>query len=300
MTKEKQFQPMLAPSNKDGLDLSKLLYPMLMSPKLDGVRAIVKGGVLLSRNLKPIPSVQAQKLFAGLPEGTDGELGVGRPTALDFYRKTVSVVMSEDKIDAGLRFYVFDNFKIPGGFNKRYSVVSSLQTARHVNVVPHIGVYGPEDVSRLEAEFLEKGYEGGMLRSMNGLYKYGRCTVKEANMLKVKQFLDAEATVTGTYEYMHNDNEAEMNALGRTERSSHKENLRPAGILGGLEVDGLTAYEGQDFRIGCGFDMEQRAELWKERKKLVGKIVKFKYFPTGSKERPRHPVFLGWRDKRDL
>lgn len=301
MSKAKQFEPMLAPSNKNGLDTSKLPYPMLMSPKLDGVRALVIGGVLVSRNLKPIPNAQAQKLFAGLPEGTDGELGVGSPTAKDFYRKTVSVVMSEDKTDPDLRYHVFDNFKQAGGFFKRYSFLKTMKAHANVNLVVHTVVNHQDGVSALEAEFLEEGFEGGMLRSMDGPYKYGRCTQNEANMLKVKQFVDAEAKVTGTYEYMHNDNEAEKNAIGHTERSQKKEGMRPAGVLGGLEVVGVNdPYQGQDFRIGCGFVMDERAELWKVRKSLVGKIAKFRYFPSGSKERPRFPVFLGWRDKRDM
>jgi len=45
-------QPMLAsPAN-----LEKLQYPLLVSPKLDGIRATVVNGCLLSRKLKPIPN----------------------------------------------------------------------------------------------------------------------------------------------------------------------------------------------------------------------------------------------------
>lgn len=276
---------------------------MLMSTKFDGVRALVKDGVLLSRTLKPIPNAYAQKLFAGLPEGTDGELGVGDPTASDFYRRTVSAVMSEDGEPKDLRFYVFDNFELILGFYQRSELLRKNMSHwqyKNVIIVQQFFVNGPADVEKYAEQFVEEGYEGGILRHPDGMYKYGRCTVKEANMLKVKTFLDAEATVTGSYEYMHNDNEPTKSATGHTERSSHKENLRPGNMLGGLEVVGLTAYEGQDFCIGTGFDHEQRAELWKEREKLVGRIVKFKYFPSGSKDRPRFPAFLGWRDERDI
>ena len=42
------YKPMLACK----ADLSKLVYPVLVSPKLDGVRATVQGGVVLSRTLQ--------------------------------------------------------------------------------------------------------------------------------------------------------------------------------------------------------------------------------------------------------
>jgi hypothetical protein len=44
--------------------------------------------------------------------------------------------------------------------------------------------------------------------------------------------------------------------------------------------------------------------LWREAgprgELLNGRVVKFKYFPTGSKEAPRFPVFLGWRADGDM
>jgi DNA ligase 1 len=57
-------------------------YPMLLSPKLDGIRCLIINGVVCGRSLKPIPNRFVQQLF-GRPElnGLDGELIVGPPTA---------------------------------------------------------------------------------------------------------------------------------------------------------------------------------------------------------------------------
>lgn len=66
------YKPMLA-AKTPGPDY-RFKYPVLVSPKLDGVRAIVKDGVLLSRSLKRIPNLHCQKLFAR-PEFE----GLGRP-----------------------------------------------------------------------------------------------------------------------------------------------------------------------------------------------------------------------------
>ena len=86
-------------------DLSTLHYPMYLSPKLDGVRAIVKNGVVYSRSGKPIPNKNVQRMY-GHYHGYDGELIYGSPTDANVYNKTVSAVMTEDgpQVD----FYAFD------------------------------------------------------------------------------------------------------------------------------------------------------------------------------------------------
>ena len=54
--------------------------------------------------------------------------------------------------------------------------------------------------------------------------------------------------------------------------------------------------KGAEFRVGTGFTAAVRAELWDIRDELAGRIAKIKSFPVGTKDRPRHPVWLGWRD----
>jgi DNA ligase-1 len=73
----------------------------------------------------------------------------------------------------------------------------------------------------------------------------------------------------------------------------------PAGILGGFEVKDLKT--GVSFKVGNGFELKERVDLWAAPTiGLLGKIIKYSYFPTGSKEKPRFPVFRGFRDKRDM
>ena len=110
------FRPMLAGTHTD---VAKLIFPLLASQKLDGLRATVQGGVLLSRSLKPLPNKYVQELFGKLPEGLDGELVVGNPFAPDAFRKTTSLVMSDDKPldffgDEELVYHVFDKFGSEG------------------------------------------------------------------------------------------------------------------------------------------------------------------------------------------
>ncbi len=145
-----------------------------------------------------------------------------------------------------------------------------------------------------------------MVRTPTSPYKCGRSSTKEGYLLKVKRFEDAEGIVVRLEEEMENTNEATMDAFGRTERSSHKENLIPKGTMGKLIcrwfVDGERDEVRDEFGIGTGFTAAMRAEFWKNRAALVGKIAKFKYQAAGMafNGRPRIPVFKGWRDKWDM
>jgi DNA ligase-1 len=159
-------------------------------------------------------------------------------------------------------------------------------------VLPH-DIVGPDDLEVYEECCIEDGYEGVMVRTSNSPYKCGRSTEREGYLLKIKRFEDSEAVIVGWEEKTHNANEAEKDELGRTKRSSHKANQIPMGTLGALLVrDCVTDVE---FKVGTGFDDSTRDFLWGIRNSLNGKIIKFKSQPTGVKDKPRFPVFLGMR-----
>ena len=297
------FKPLLAATCED---VEAINYPVLVSKKLDGVRCTVQGGKLLSRTLKLIPNVHVQALLSGLEDGLDGELVVGEPCAEDAYRTTVSLVMSDSKPldffgDRRVVYHVFDQHG-EAGFKERLTFAAKAVKGRAgVEIVQHVTVQNAEELSELEVAWLAEGNEGLMVRSINGRFKEGRSTVKEGILLKVKRFSDAESRIIGVFEEMENTNEAKTNALGRTERSTEKAGKIGKGTLGGFSVVGVGGtYDGVEFSIGCGFTKQQREDLWTERKGLVGKLVVFKYFPTGSDERPRFPVWKGMRDRRDV
>jgi DNA ligase 1 len=300
-------KPMLA---ADCGGVETLTFPLVISPKLDGVRAIKSPECLLSRSLKPIPNKHVQALYDGLPDGLDGELLAGEATAPDVYRKTVSMVMSDDKPVDGLTLHVFD-IQRPWPWEERAAYIDRLFAdwtpwCPGVAKVPQVTVWNPAGLTALELRWVdEMGYEGLIARRPGSPYKRGRSTVKEGFLLKVKRFQDGEAVVIGVTELMHNQNAAMTNELGRTARSHKKAGLQGAGVMGTLVVrDVKTKVE---FEIGTGFTAEDRAELWRQwwATGSVGKLpdwslVKYKHFPSGAKDKPRHPVFLGWRDSRDI
>lgn len=296
------FKPMLSATVDD---VTKLRFPLLASHKLDGVRAIVRNGVLVSRNLKPIPNHHVQQLF-GRPEleGLDGELIMGDPADPAAFRLTSSAVMSHEG-EPAVVFYVFD-LVIPDPdltFSARLVILQAKLKQlkrRDVKLLDQATVHGQDELDAFETLSLDRGYEGVMLRSKDGLYKHGRSTFKEHGLMKLKRFEDAEAKVLGFDEQLHNANEATTNALGAKERSSKKAGMVGKNTLGALRVVGLNGpYKGVEFNIGSGFDAATRDAIWAQRERWTGKVVKYKYFPIGSKDAPRFPVFLGERVKQD-
>lgn len=294
------MKPMLAGKVSGDWRLSK---PTLVSPKLDGVRALIVDGVVMSRNMKPIPNHHVQDVL-GHPElnGLDGELIVGSPTEKDVFRKTMSGVMSMEG-EPDVRLFAFDSYRAPGGFQERNELVGSIsRVARElglpVEFVPHVLVRTHEELLTYEEEQLSLGYEGVMLRDPEGPYKHGRSTVRQGWLLALKRFVDAEAEIIGIEEQMENLNAATLDELGRTKRSSHADGLIPAGKMGSLRVRLLES--GVEFRVGTGFSDWERHEIWLRSDEFLGKIIKVKYQQIGMKDKPRIPSFAGFRDPIDL
>lgn len=295
------FKPMLSATIED---VGALRFPLLASWKLDGIRALVVDGVLVSRNMKPIRNAAVQERFGHRRfNGLDGELVVGPANAPDIWSATASGVTSAAG-DPDVWFHVFDCFAAPRDpFQQRQKRAASIAALDpRIHVVPQTVVTSLADLVGVEGLALRSGYEGLMLRDADAPYKFGRGTMTAQDLMKLKRFADAEAVVNGVEERQRNNNEATLDALGRTKRSTAKAGKTGAGELGTFLVRGTTGpYAGLEFRVGPGVLTErERLQLWEDRGALLGRTLTFKYFPTGSKEAPRFPTFLRWRADADL
>lgn len=281
-------------------DPTKLKFPMLVSPKLDGVRVHVIDGVAVSRNLLPFKNPGIQKIF-GHPRfnGLDGEFMVGDPTDPAAFRMT-GVLNALNADVSNVMFHVFDDFTHPKlGFYSRLDLAHGrVKGVAGFAPVDHYEAHSHDGVDTLEATFLELGYEGAMLRDPDGPYKFGRSTTNEGYLLKLKRFEDGEARILDVEERMHNANEKTLMKGGKPSRSSHKAGKVRTGMLGAYLVEDVKT--GVQFSVGSGFTDAERIDLWDGANLMIGKIIKYQYFPTGSKDKPRFPTFKGFRDPGDL
>lgn len=277
--------------------IEKIAFPVLASPKLDGIRCLVIDGKCVSRNFKPIANHHIRnQIEAHLPSGVDGEIIAGVT-----FQDTSSSVASRDG-SPDFIYYVFDY--VSTSLHEPYQERMRLLEQLPLDHVPYVVKVLPDRINtydellQYEDKCLNSGYEGVMIRSLAGPYKCGRSTVKEGYLLKIKRFTDAEAVVIGMEEQMHNQNELEQDAFGYAKRASCKDGKVPAGTLGNLLVRDVVT--GVEFSIGTGFDAALRKQIWENQYTYVGKLVKYKSQKSGEKDLPRFPVFLGFRDINDM
>jgi len=279
-------------------DLSKLRYPVAVTPKIDGIRCLIVDGVAVSRSWKPIRNRHVQALLEGLPDGLDGELVVVGGT----FQDTTSGIMSEWGTPT-FTYQVFDwagwaKHDLREGYLKRVLLLSALYTGRWPveKVLPQI-VASEADLEDAERMYLSYGHEGIMIRDPDGPYKEGRSTTREGYLLKLKRFVDTEAVVIGFEELLLNQNEATRNAFGHTTRSADQAGLVRGSTLGALLVHHPTF---GTFSVGTGFSAAQRGEIWHHQLKYLNRVAKIKYQEVGILEKPRFPVFIGFRAPEDV
>lgn len=293
--------PMLAAA----ADLKKIQYPVLGFPKIDGIRAVIHRKQALSRKLIALPNQFIQGFFSHEHyQGLDGELVVGAPNDPLCIKHTTSGIMSRDGAP-DFTFYVFDKWDSSyDQYTERFAsakVQVREAGASRVKLLTARRIEREDDLLAYEAAQLELGYEGIILRSHDGAYKHGRSTVREGGLLKLKRFQDSEALVLEVIEEQFNGNEAQKDNLGRTKRSSAKAGKVGKDRAGALHVRDLKT--GVEFEVGTGLTDADKAEWWawwQLGSNRPGRLVKYKFFPVGMQERPRHPVYLSWRHPIDV
>lgn len=285
-------------------ELKDLRYPKLVSHKLDGIRCrtgLVNNGtytagtiVGYSRSLKVLPNIQVQQGLSNTGVGFDGEIIISGAT----FHEIQSKVMSEYTLPFSWEFWVFDCIPTKEGdtYLQRLQKLRNrfnLYGLDNMHVLEQVLVHSPESLLRVFKRSIKMGYEGLIIRDPDAPWKEGRSTRKEEWMLKMKQFVDAEAIVIGFEEEKKNNNPKTKSELGYSKRSSHKANKQGKGTLGALIVRDCASKE--IFNVGSGFDAKLRQEIWNNQVDWLGQTVTYKSHVYGVKDKPRSPVFKGCR-----
>lgn len=266
--------------------LLKIRFPVLATPKIDGIRCIKIGGRALSRSLKPIPNKYIREsIERECPDGLDGELTCG-----DNFQAVTSGVMTHTRTPK-FTYFVF-GMKIHDLSFKYLDVINPPTLPSFCEFLLPSFCSNLDALFKYEEECLAQGAEGVMIRPPNGLYKYGRSTLNEQLLVAIKRFHDCEGIVVGFNERMSNGNEMERNALGYAERSSHLDGMIPMNTLGSLDV---KLEDGKVVKVGTGFTDSARMLIWMTRAQCLGRTVTIKYQKFGVKDLPRLPVFKGFR-----
>ncbi len=298
-------------------------YPIWMLPKIDGVRALTIRSEFIARSGKPFRNQKNSEFFSDdLFDGFDGEAVTDRVYGGLLCNETTSA-LNTIKGEVTVNWCLFD-YILPGAnnwepYHKRYEalvkrvkkvLVEDPAVAQRLWVVPYIVVNSWEEVEAQHETWCKEGYEGSILRDPEGKYKLGTCTPREANYLRLKSFSDSEIEVTGVEQGQSNQNEQTKDTFGYAERSTHKENMVPNGMVGtitGVAVANvkhrgrILIKKGDQITVSPGkMSHDQRVYYWEHQEEIIGKIVKYKFFPHGMKSKPRFPTFQSFRNRNDL
>lgn len=341
--------PLFAESAKEK-DFPNIKYPVIGSPKLDGIRCLIVDGKAVSRNFKEIPNKFIASTLPTLTlSGFDGELLLKKITKKPAqnkkkdpygitYEKEVKNIENLNKLaenkphlitfnyvssevmsfdgEPDYVYYVFDyvqNVNMP--YNHRIKFLNGLfssNTLHRLVLVPTFMINNEEELSIAEQRCIDEGFEGLMIRDPDGSYytpRYlekkaegkraeNRSSFKEGLLIKIKRFTDGEAEIIGFQEAKSNQNEKEVNVFGYSERKSFKDGMVLKDTLGALLVKDIKT--GVEFKIGTGLNDNDRDYFWENQEKELGQIVKYKSQPSGEKDKPRFPVYLGKRHANDM
>lgn len=338
--KEKSFKPMLAPNQK--VDLSTLNYPLLASTKLDGIRCIFKDGEILSRSLKQIQCQQLRERLEPIRKFSednniifDGEIYSDKLTFQEITHFVMTQDLGDEELPASVKFYCFDSIeenKADTPFKQRaeFATLCMMRFPDIAFPVEQVEVGNAEKVNEFFEQVLKENYEGLILRDPKGAYKYGRGTLKESLIFKVKPFLDFDGQIIDVIQateviQLTNDKEQRLlndgiidiednlsekniddlyqktygklkkvNELGRSVTSKKKGDriyIEKASAF-------MVKYEGKDLKVVLSMTDEEKEEVWKNRETYIGRWISYKGMLVGSKDVPRHPVMLRFREPK--
>lgn len=246
---------LLAQDYQDNIDVSQYW----VSEKLDGVRAYWDGKQLISRGGNII---QAPAWFTAdfPPRPLDGELWLARQQ----FAQILSTVSKQQPVSSEwqqLAYYIFELPQAEGTFTERIRMMQLLvqqQNSPYLQVVPQFRVADRATLLATLTQLEQAGAEGLMLHHQDAHYKTGR----SADLLKLKTYQDAEATVIGY----------------RPGRGKYQ------GMVGALVV---RTPDGLEFAIGSGL-----TDALRQTPPAIGSEITYRYNGYTSNGIPRFARFL--------
>lgn len=235
-----------------------------VSEKLDGVRAYWNGSRLIARSGNIIHA--PDWFISGFPRTVmDGELWIDRQR-FDAVSGVSRRNTPRDEDWREIKYMVFDLPYFPGDFEVRLGELQRLVVALNVpwlQAIPQFRVSNHAALMQELADVTAEGSEGLMLHRGSAAYH----SIRNADLLKLKAHMDAEATVI-----------SHVPGQGRLQ-----------GMMGSLLVE---TDEGVRFRIGTGFSDAERMDP-----PPTGSRITYQYNGTTSRGVPRFARFL--RIRRD-
>lgn len=250
---------------------NKIRYPAIVQRKLDGYRCIAnienKKVNLLTRTgkeyfhlediRKEIKKIKEMEKNSGMY--LDGEL-----YNHDLLLRNIGSIVRKQYVNNDdkkrmklIKLYVFDMFDTNNKqleFKDRYKILEKIfkkHKFKYIQLVKCFPVKKYEDIEKYYEQFISEGYEGVVLKNLDGIYTYNK---KSYDVLRTKEFKKGEFKIIGAKE----GSGAQKGAVIWKIQCSNKDDKSFWGIP-----------------IGT---IEERKKLYKNYKKYLGKMAILKFW----------------------
>ncbi len=258
--------PMLAHKFAD--HKGKMDFPVYVQPKLNGMRMLFDGENGWSRgNKEVIPEVIQHLKFDTMGYILDGELMLPNNVLLQESMKAIKKYRPE--LSSQLLYHVYDIVDDSMPFSQRHEIIQDLvaNAPENVKIVKTVRAHDESQVAHLHQLFVKDGYEGTMIRDANMKYEIGK---RSYSLLKLKDFVDAEYRIVNVVDGDGSDV--------------------------GLAIFELETDSGERFNCRPEGSQENRADLFKNRRELVGKYLTVRYQELSKDGIPIFPVGVSIRE----
>lgn len=257
-------RPMLAHTFND--HKLKVSYPCYTQPKLDGYRAVYYKGKLYSRQGKEFNEEAVQHITDELRENKidwvlDGELYHDKNdfNSLGLIRKKKLTKEDQTK-KLEIKYHVYDIIDLNLKCTSRQQILQNMLNEisfMNIKEVETIEVESEKGMKEQHLLYTSQGYEGTMIRNKQSHYE---CKRRSYNLQKYKDFMDEEFEI-----------------VGYTKEQ------------GGLVVWTCKTEDSKKFSIQSTGTKKERAVLYNEADKYIGKKLWVKFFEYTADGVPRFP-----------
>ncbi len=276
------YEPMLAKE----YDIKKVKFPVMVQPKLDGIRCLVHvedGGSFLafSRNGKPLslPAHIEEDLRKCIRESElrcpgkvfDGEL-YGHGLSFQETMSRVKRLSTRHEDILAIKYCIYDLVSEDLFFCQRTAIVQEFTKYGTIGVegVRTQSCGSETEVELFHSSCVASGYEGSMVRTYSDFYHVGK---RSWALMKKKDWQEGDFKIVDI--------------------------LEGEGKNAGTAVFVMEMSPGgPQFKATSPGTYEQKSAAWWDRNKLRGKICSVKYFELTDAGIPRFPEAIGIKEDR--
>lgn len=277
---EKQHYPMLAQTYEPNTTKKKkndIVYPCYVQPKLDGLRCLIYKNhdtiICQSRTGTRFTSIQhiineLIPFFESFPSIIlDGELYTNQIPfeELAGMIKKKKIEKDQEKL-CYIQYHIYDILS-SFSFEQRFQFIQqNIHSFQFIFPVETILTDSKEQFKNYFSQFIEQGYEGIMLRNINGMY---RENYRSYDLQKYKEFVEDEYTII---DYKEGDGRDKGTVIWICETNGKTFSVRPRGTI------------------------EIRKDFFKKGKEYIGKKLTVIFQELSEMGIPRFPVGKAIRD----